>query len=118
MSLPTINLSMSANAVAFYAAVMSTVVAGVQLFNYLRDRARLQVKVRLRRVALSTDGKQYAMDPSLPIAASSKTFVVITALNLGRRPVKVDGWGGKYIEPQGRSGSLVAPAGMPKILTE
>ena len=118
MPLPTINVSISANVVAFYAAVMSSVTAGVQFFNYLRDRAKLQVKASLRRIAVSTDGKTYAVATTFPVEASAKTFVVITALNLGRRPVKITGWGGKYIKPQEREGFVVVPAGMPKILTE
>jgi hypothetical protein len=118
MWLPTINISVSANVVAFYAAIMSSVTAGVQFFNYLRDRAKLQVKASLRRIAVSTDGKTYAVATTLPVSASSKTFVVITALNLGRRPVKINGWGGKYITPKEREGFVVVPVGMPKILTE
>jgi len=55
---------------------------------------------------------------TLPVSASSKTFVVITVLNLGRRPVKINGWGGKYIKAKEREGFVVIPAGMPKILTE
>jgi hypothetical protein len=114
MSIPTVNIA--ANAVAFYAAMMSTVIAGIQLSNYLRDRARLRVKVALRRVAISTDGRKYAVAPHMPVQGSVETFVVISAVNNGRRPLKITGLGGSYTKNhQGKKSFVIIPAGLPKI---
>jgi hypothetical protein len=117
MALPTI--SITANVVAFYAAIMSTVIAGVQLSNYLRDRARLKVRIALRRIATAPDGRRVSMSLGFPAPSNSKIFLVINALNLGRRPLKITHWGGKFVKTHvGKNAFTVYPEQLPKILSE
>jgi hypothetical protein len=104
---------------ATYAALLSSVGLGWNLYRDLHNRAKLNVSVSLRRISFSTDGKMYAVSPKFPVEASAETFVVISVLNVGQRPVKVNGWGGKYVNPQdGKSAFVVVPQGMPKMLNE
>ena len=64
-----------------YGAVLSTLTAAVQLNNHFRDRARVVLKVRKNMTPLRTGGPD-----------SGVTFVIITATNVGRRPVTIAGF--------------------------
>ncbi len=104
---------------ATWGALLSTFGFGWTLYRDLRDRAKLKISVHLRRMARDTYGRLYAVNPDLPVEASEKTFVVISALNVGRRPVKVSAWGGGYKKPKnGKKHFFVVPIGLPKILDE
>ncbi len=105
--------------IALYAAAVSSIVFGWNLYRDLHNRAKLKVSVALRRISISTDGKMYAVAPNFPVQASAKTFVVISALNVGQRPVKINGWGGKYLKREnGKDSFIIVPQGMPKMLNE
>lgn len=71
-------------------------------------------------MARSVDGKTYAVKPDLPIeGASEEMFIVITAVNIGRRPLVVKGWGGKYREPvNGKRAFSVIGTDLPRLLKE
>lgn len=104
---------------AAYGAVLSSIGLGWNLYRDLHNRANLKISVALRRIAFSTDGKMYAVSPTFPVESTAKTFIVITALNVGQRPVKINGWGGRYLKPvNGKSSFIIVPQGMPKMLNE
>lgn len=79
MALPTIHINITANMVAAYAAIVSTVTASVQLANYLRDRARVKVEVLFNRVIVG--------DPRY----RDRKLIQVTVTNIGRRPITVTG---------------------------
>ena len=106
--------------IAFYGAVLSSIAFGWNLYRDLRDRARLRIKIHIRRAVQSPDGKWYQVSPDLPVqAASEKLYLVATVTNIGRRPVKWTGWGGKYHKPEdGKKGFRIIPSVLPVILKE
>lgn len=73
-----VKFEITASAVAWYAAIVATGSAMVSAYNILRDRARLQVTVK-------ADMKLAPSDTSYGDA----TYVVVTAVNTGRRPITV-----------------------------
>src|SRR5258707_375863 len=77
MALPTIRISISTDVVAFYAAIMSTIIALVQLSNFLRDRGRLRMEVQ-RDMEMVGDPRFQNM-----------TLTIVTVTNAGRRPVTI-----------------------------
>lgn len=86
----------------------------------LPDRPRLKVDIAIRRMVQSPDGKVYQVHPALPVeGASEQLFVVANVTNVGRRPVKWMGWGGKYIkpEPMGKA-FVIQPIALPTMLKE
>ncbi|MFZ0563080.1 MAG: hypothetical protein WAM43_15800 [Terriglobales bacterium] len=105
---------------AAYGAILSSVGLGWNLYRDLHDRARLKVIAHPRRIAQSALGdKVYAVAPRLPVVASEQLFVLMDVTNVGRRPVRWDGWGGKYYKPvNGKSSFLVVPKHLPKMLYE
>lgn len=105
---------------AVYAAILSTIGFAWNLYRDLLDRAKLQVSAKVRRIAVGTDGKSFAVKPDLPVeGASQQLFVVMTVVNVGRRPVLWEGWGGMYIKPvNGRHLFSVVGRDLPKMLLE
>jgi hypothetical protein len=68
---------------------------------------------------MSTDGKYYAVAPDVNIEASEKLFVAMTVVNVGRRPVLWQGWGGKYHKKKaGKNAFYIMARGLPKMLQE
>jgi hypothetical protein len=50
--------------------------------------------VRVRRIVQSGDGKWYAVNHDLPVeGASEKLFVIMSSVNIGRRPIVSGGLG-------------------------
>jgi hypothetical protein len=81
MPVPTFHINISGNMLALYGAVLSTATAVVQIMNHFRDRAKVVLKVRKNMKSLGM-GPQYA----------NMTMVIITATNVGRRPVTITGF--------------------------
>jgi len=105
---------------AFYGAALSSIALGWNLYRDLRDRARIRVKVHIRRAVKTPDGKWYQLTPDLPVqGASDKLYVVADVTNIGRRPVKCTGWGGTYHKPQdGKRHFRIVPSALPIMLKE
>jgi hypothetical protein len=95
-------LTITASAVAWYAAITSTVIAFVQTANYLRDRVR--VKVKFQR------GMETVGDPRY----EGMTLTMITVSNTGRRPVTITNMGMMYLQNRG----AVFPNSTPRIPCE
>ena len=105
---------------ATYGALLSSVALGWNLYRDLRDRASVKVRLSLKRIATSTDGRQYAVAPDLNVAdTTEQVFVYLSITNVGRRPVKLVGMGGTYKRPvNGKSSFQVAAVNVPKLLSE
>jgi hypothetical protein len=105
---------------AIYAALLSSIGLGWNLYRDLRDKAKLKVTASVKRRVWCADGKHYAVSPHINVAgASDQLFVVIDVTNVGRRPVSWIGWGGKYCVPQNMKDSFVIiPIGLPRTLQE
>jgi hypothetical protein len=103
---------------AFYGAVLSSIAVGWNLYRDLHDRAKLKLVAHLRRIARSECGTQvYAVSPDLPIAGKSDAvYIVLNVTNVGRRPVRWDGWGGE--RKDGTDDFTVIPRHLPKMLAE
>jgi hypothetical protein len=104
---------------AAWGAGLSIFGLGWTLYRDLLDRAKLQITAKVRRIARGLDGKYFAVAPNLPVQAADKLFVVMTVVNVGRRPVMWQGWGGKYYkrEPEGNAFFIVGQD-LPKMLQE
>jgi hypothetical protein len=105
---------------AAYGALLASVGFGWNLYGDLRDRARLKVSAQVRRIGRGADGKYFAIAPDLPVEnASEQLFVIMTAVNVGRRPVQWQGWGGTYRKPvNGKTGFTIIGRDLPKMLDE
>jgi hypothetical protein len=104
---------------AAWGAILATFGLGWTLYRDLLDRAKLQISAKVRRIGVSTDGKYYAIAPKLKVQASAKLCVVMNVVNVGRRPVLWQGWGGKYHkrEDEGTAFFIVGQS-LPKMLQE
>jgi hypothetical protein len=76
--LPDITIEISANTVAWYAAIVSTVGLAATLYNMWKDRLQLRVRVSPNMALMNMP--QY--DPA-------KTYVDISVINRGRRPATI-----------------------------
>jgi hypothetical protein len=105
---------------AAYGALLASVGFGWNLYRDLLDRAKLQVSVKVRRIARGADGKFFAVKPDLPVEdASEQLYVVMSVANVGRRPVLWQGWGGKYHKPvSGKKLFFIIGQDLPKMLHE
>ena len=104
---------------AAWGALLGTFGLGWTLYRDLLDRAKLQVSAKVRRIGRSADGRYYAIAPNLNIGAPEKLFVVMTVVNVGRRPVMWQGWGGKYHKREADgTGFTIIPQNLPKMLQE
>jgi hypothetical protein len=107
---------------ALYGAVLSSIALGWNLYRDLHDRAKLKLVAHLRRIAPSAVGQQrYAVAPDLPVAGrSDAVYIFLDVANVGRRPVKWNGWGGKYKEraASGKDSFVVIAIDLPKMLAE
>jgi hypothetical protein len=104
---------------AAWGAILATFGLGWTLYRDLLDRAKLQVSAKVRRIGRSTDGKYYAVAPKLQVEASEKLFVVMSVVNVGRRPVMWQGWGGKYHKREAEGTAFfIVGQNLPKMLQE
>jgi len=77
---------------ALYGAVLSTLTALVQLSNHFRDRAKVVLQIR-KNMAPIGGGRAY----------DGMRMVIITATNVGRRPVTINGFGASLLFKKGRA---------------
>lgn len=77
MSSHNFTLTIGAPAVAWYAAIMSTVIAAVQTANYFRDRVGVKVSFQ-RDMEMVNDAAHAGM-----------TITVVTVVNTGRRKLTI-----------------------------
>jgi hypothetical protein len=89
MPLPTINLTISANAVAAYAAIVSTITGTIQFLNYLRDRSRIEIRVQPNMTLIV---------PGNAVYHNNKLFTVVYVSNEGRRPITITSVGAHYLD--------------------
>jgi hypothetical protein len=103
---------------AIYAAIVSSILLGWNLYSELSDRARVKISVSLMRLATGTDGRQFTVAPHLPTEdASADVHVVVKITNAGRRPVLLQGWGGEWKTPEnGKDKVVVISQGLPRML--
>lgn len=107
MRLPDVHINITGTMVAAYAAVVSSVTAVVQIANFLRDRMRLNVKVSFNRLIFG--------DPSRD---SKQELILITATNVGRRPITVTGIGAISLYPKNNYVFMDITPNVPVELTE
>jgi hypothetical protein len=107
-------------AIACYAAVLATITFGWNLFRDLRDRGKIKIHASVRRIVEGQAGARYSVKHDLPaMGASEELYLVMTVSNVGRRPMRWEGWGGYYKKPyKGKPGFFCIPRHLPKILAE
>lgn len=106
---------------AVWGAILSSITFGWSLYKDLRDKAKIQVTAKLRRIGQREgDGAWYASEPSLNIRGlGEELFVVVSVINVGRRRMNWKGWGGTYYTAvNGRKTFLVSARELPKMLDE
>jgi hypothetical protein len=79
---------------AIYAAILSSILLGWNLYRELHDRARVKISVSLMRLATGADGRQFAFAFHSP-TEDADVHVVVKITNAGRSPVMLQGWGGE-----------------------
>lgn len=106
---------------AVWGAILSSITFGWTLYRDVRDRAKIKLSAELRRIGQRDgDGAYFSIDPGLDIAgASEQLFVVISVVNVGRRPMRWKGVGGYYRHPvNGKGGFVINARFLPKTLEE
>src|ERR1700683_3189066 len=92
MSAASLHLTLSfTSLLAFYGAILSTLTAVVQLSNHFRDRAKVVLEVR-KNMAYAGVGHGY----------DGMTLTIVTATNVGRRPVTISGFAANLLYREGR----------------
>jgi hypothetical protein len=86
MPQPYFTISISASAVAWYAAILSTVGTLIQTANYLRDKLRVKVRVHKNMKIFN--------DPS----RDGTIFTEVIVINAGRRPFTLTNIGLLYLQ--------------------
>ena len=71
-------IEISANAVAWYGAIVATISVAVALLNYLRDRSKIKIKYR-KDMQVVGQG----------LYDTSKSYFNITVINRGRRSINI-----------------------------
>lgn len=106
---------------AIWGAILSSFTFGWTLYKDLRDKAKIQLSVRLRVIGeRSGDGALFAVDPSQNLEGmGDKLFIVVSVVNIGRRRMRWKGLGGTYRTPvNGRRNFVVNARYLPKVLEE
>lgn len=106
---------------AVWGAILSSITFGWSLYRDLRDRAKIKISAELRRIGRREgDGALFTCAPDVPIqGASEKLFVVVSVVNVGRRPMRWKGLGGQYRHAEnGRKGFQVSARHLPRTLQE
>lgn len=75
MSFPDITIQISADAVAWYGAIIATIAAAVSIYNAWRDRPRVVLEF----------GKNFRR-----VEAWEEPLFYVSVINRGRRPVRID----------------------------
>lgn len=82
---------------AVWGAILSSITFGWSLYRDFRDRAKIKLSAELRRIVQRADGAFFTSAPDLPVqGAGERPFVVVSVVNVGRRPTRWKGLGGKY----------------------
>jgi hypothetical protein len=105
---------------AVWGAIVSSITFGWTLYRDTRDRAKIILSAQIRRIGQRSDGAFFSIQPDLAVeGASEKLFIVVSVVNVGRRPIRWKGLGGKYKKSvNGKSGFLVSARYLPKMLEE
>ena len=105
---------------AVWGAILSSITFGWTLFRDLRDKAKFQVNIKVRRIGVGPTGMGFAVSPSMAVdGVSQELYLVVRVVNVGRRPMLWEGWGGKYFQPQhGKTGFFIVGENLPKMLAE
>jgi hypothetical protein len=102
MPQPHFTLTITATAVGWYAAIVSTLSSSVQFANYLRDRVHVGVKVQ--------KNMQTVNDP----VHEGMTLTMVKVTNSGRRPVTITNVGLMYLDDRTFP---IFPANLPRANT-
>jgi len=86
-----LKIEISAQTVAWYAAIVATISAFVILLNYLRDRPKIKIKYMNNAKIL----------PPGSIHDPSKTYFNISVINRGRRAIRIETAALKIISKEG-----------------
>jgi hypothetical protein len=106
---------------AVWGAVLSTITVMWTVYKDVHDRSKIKVTAKLRRIGQrEVDGQGYAAAPHLNIRGlGDELYVVVSVMNVGRRPMNWKGWGGTYRNPvNGERSFVVSARELPKILGE
>jgi hypothetical protein len=105
---------------AVYGALLSSLVFGWSLYRDLADRARFKISASIRRITQDTGGRPYAVMPDLHVEPTSEQlYILLTVVNVGRRPMQWEGWGGRYSKPvNGKESFRILGKNIPKMLNE
>src|SRR5713226_7534083 len=90
MVFPHLSISLTGS-LAVYGAILSTVTALIQVINHVKDRANVRLSVRENMMPAFPD-RRYAGQP----------LVIVTATNVGRRPVRIEGFAAHLLFDAGR----------------
>ena len=81
---------------AAYGALLASIGFGWNLYRDLRDRAKLKVSATISRLTVDGQGNWLAITSAVKAPGTKQRFIVMTVVNVGRRPIVWTGWGGKY----------------------
>ena len=87
MPIPEISIQISANSVAWYGAVLSTLGASVSIYNAWKDRGQLVISSQ----------KNMRLMNALPPWSENKDYFIAHVKNSGRRPIAVGNVAIQYI---------------------
>jgi hypothetical protein len=95
---------------AVWGAILASITFGWSLYRDVRDRAKVQVKARVRRIGKrEVDGASFSIEPGLNVSGvDDLLYVVVSVMNVGRRRMRWLGYGGRYRRPvNGKGGFTV-----------
>lgn len=102
---------------AVWGAILSSVTFGWNLLRDLRDKANIKVTARVCRIITRVDGAVLMVNPDM--VGEGRLFVVLSAVNVGRRTVRWAGAGGHYKTPvNGKDSFVVNARHLPRTLAE
>jgi hypothetical protein len=81
---------------AAYGALLASIGFGWNLYRDLRDRAKLKVSASICRLTIDGQGNWVAITSAVKMGGTNQRYVVMSVVNVGRRPIVWKGWGGKY----------------------
>jgi len=100
MTAQTFSFTITANTVAWYGAVVSTVALVISAINVVRDRARVIVWAQVGMRLMGTGGGY----------KPNTDYILITVANRGRRPRTIENAGFTYRTPErSQPGWLLTP---------
>ena len=104
---------------ALWGAFLSTFAMGWNLYRDWLDKPKLQLSAKVRRLSVGADGQVFAVRQDMAVEATEQLYIVMTVVNVGRRPSAWKGWGGRYYKKEnGKSGFTIIGRNLPKMLQE